>query len=134
MPFMPRVHAQLLRGLKNLSESTVSVTLAFASLGLLRLAALNLLQVCSAAIMAVSSLCQGLETKITPLVQSYVDELMNALRSSELLRTVKPFAISAFGDIATAVGPAFQPFLEGVLLILNQAADTKVTEVRLISE
>jgi importin subunit beta-1 len=79
--------------------------------------------------MTVGDLCRGLESKITPLVQAYVEELMNALRSPELLRTVKPFAIEVFGDIATSVGPAFQPFLEGVLLILNQAAETKVTEV-----
>ena len=59
---------------------------------------------------------------------------MAALRSPDLIRAAKPPAIGVFGDIAVAVGPDFLPFLDAVLIILNQAAATEVTDVSALSQ
>ena len=59
---------------------------------------------------------------------------MAALRSPDLIRAAKPPAIGVFGDIAVAVGPDFLPFLDAVLIILNQAAATEVTDVSVLSQ
>lgn len=59
-----------------------------------------------------------------------VAALLGALQSMELNRSVKPGAIGALGDLAMAVGPALEPHLAMITMLLDQAASTALPEVR----
>lgn len=63
-------------------------------------------------------------------IQPYCDEIMNALietlKDSSIHRSVKPPVLSCFGDIAMAIGPAYQPYLQFSVMLLMQASGTKV--------
>ena len=54
--------------------------------------------------------------------------LLQLLQHPQLNRSVKPAVISAFGDIALAIGGDFQKYLQVVLTMLGQAAQTEVPE------
>ena len=47
--------------------------------------------------------------------------LLENLQSDVLNRNVKVSILSCFGDIALAIGPAFEPYLETTLGVLRQA-------------
>jgi importin subunit beta-1 len=64
--------------------------------------------------------------------QPYCDAIMNALveslKDSTIHRSVKPPVLSCFGDIAMAIGAAFEPYLEFSVMLLMQASSTKVPD------
>ena len=43
---------------------------------------------------------------------------------------MKPFVISTFGDIAIAIGAAYHKYLQGVMMLLEQASASTVDKVR----
>jgi len=47
--------------------------------------------------------------------------LLENLQSEVLNRNVKISVLSCFGDIALAVGPGFEPFLDTTMGVLRQA-------------
>ena len=51
--------------------------------------------------------------------------LLEDLQSPILHRSVKPPILSCFGDIALAVGPGFQPYLETTMAVLQQAGSMR---------
>ena len=56
--------------------------------------------------------------------------LLENLGNNDVHRLVKPPILSVFGDIALAVGPIFQKYLDVVLTTLMQASQAQVDRVR----
>ncbi len=56
--------------------------------------------------------------------------LLENLQSEVLNRNVKITILSCFGDIALAIGPNFEPFLETTMSVLKQAGGLEVNPVR----
>ncbi|GAA5845418.1 hypothetical protein JCM11251_005067 [Rhodosporidiobolus azoricus] len=78
-------------------------------------------QLCSIAVGLIGDICRALGEASLPYCQSFMEGLLAALQSPVLHRSVKPPILSCFGDIALAVGPAFEPFLETTMGVLSQA-------------
>ena len=55
--------------------------------------------------------------------------LLENLGNNDVHRLVKPPILSVFGDIALAVGPIFQKYLDVVLTTLMQASQAQVDRV-----
>jgi importin subunit beta-1 len=54
--------------------------------------------------------------------------LLESLRDSNIHRSVKPPVLSCFGDIAMAIGAAYDPYLQYSVMMLMQAAQTRVPD------
>jgi importin subunit beta-1 len=105
--FMPAVFPRVQEGLANIAEY----------------------QVCNAAVWCAGELCRSLDAAVVPYMQQIAGALLAALQSMELNRSVKPAAIGALGDLALAVGPALEPQLGMITMLLDQAAATALPEV-----
>lgn len=55
--------------------------------------------------------------------------LLENLQSDVLNRNVKISILSCFGDIALAIGPAFEPYFEATMGVLRQAGDVRPNPV-----
>ncbi|GAA5858585.1 hypothetical protein JCM8547_001375 [Rhodosporidiobolus lusitaniae] len=78
-------------------------------------------QLCSIAVGLIGDICRALGESCLPYCQGFMEALLVALQSPVLHRSVKPPILSCFGDIALAIGPAFEPFLETTMKVLSQA-------------
>ncbi|GAA5923414.1 hypothetical protein JCM3775_007533 [Rhodotorula graminis] len=85
------------------------------------LAAYDEYQLCSIAVGLIGDVCRALGDASLPYCQGFMEGLLAALQSNVLHRSVKPPILSCFGDIALAVGPAFEPFLHTSMTVLKQA-------------
>ncbi|KDE02353.1 hypothetical protein MVLG_07086 [Microbotryum lychnidis-dioicae p1A1 Lamole] len=83
-------------------------------------------QLCSIAVGLIGDLCRALGEASLPYCQVFMELLLTDLQSTVLHRSVKPPIISCFGDIALAVGPGFEPFLETTMSVLQQAGTVQV--------
>ena len=81
-------------------------------------------QIGQAAVFVVSDIARAINEAITPLAERTMVALIDILRSSVIHRSVKPNAITAIGELALAIGPAFVPYLQGTMDILSQAGST----------
>ena len=52
---------------------------------------------------------------------AFMNVLLENLQSEVLNRNVKIAILSCFGDIALAIGPAFEPYLDTTMGVLRQA-------------
>lgn len=62
----------------------------------------------------------------------FMTVLLENLQSDVLNRNVKISILSCFGDIALAIGPAFEPFLETAMGVLRQAGALEPNPVSLL--
>lgn len=85
-------------------------------------------QICAAAVGVVADLSRALTDKLTPYCDQIMQHLLTCLNNDKLHRTVKPQILSAFGDIALAIGIHFQKYLEHVLNTLGQACRAQVAK------
>lgn len=53
--------------------------------------------------------------------------LLQNVQSNDLDRSVKPAILSCFGDIALAIGARFEPYLQYVMQVLQQAAQVRIS-------
>eukprot|EP00794_Sanderia_malayensis_P017676 gene17676-19438_t len=83
-------------------------------------------QVCIAATGVVGDLCRALGATILPFCDEIMNKFIEGIADQSVHRTVKPHILSAFGDIALAVGPEFRKYAEPVLVTLAQAAASPV--------
>nr|XP_033501255.1 importin subunit beta-1 [Epinephelus lanceolatus] len=85
-----------------------------------------LLQVCLAAVGLVCDLCRALMSNILPYCDEIMQLLLENLGNENVHRSVKPQILSAFGDIALAIGGEFKKYLDIVLDTLQQASQAQV--------
>ncbi|QIW96366.1 hypothetical protein AMS68_001884 [Peltaster fructicola] len=79
-------------------------------------------QLCSIAIGLVSDITRALEQKVQPFCDSFMNALLNNLRSAVLGNQFKPAILQCFGDVAQAIGGSFDNYLSVVAQVLQQAA------------
>ncbi|XP_035510162.1 importin subunit beta-1 [Morone saxatilis] len=86
-------------------------------------------QVCLAAVGLVCDLCRALMSNILPFCDEIMQLLLENLGNENVHRSVKPQILSAFGDIALAIGGEFKKYLDIVLDTLQQASQAQVDKV-----
>ena len=84
-------------------------------------------QVCSVTVGVVGDICRALDAKVEPYCESIVYLLLRDLGSDKLHRDVKPPILSCFGDIALAIGPAFEKYLPYVVNMLQSATQLSMS-------
>ncbi|KAL1304326.1 hypothetical protein AAFC00_000728 [Neodothiora populina] len=84
--------------------------------------------ICAMAIGLVSDITRALNEKVQPFCDSLMNHLLNDLRSSTLGNQFKPAILQCFGDIAQAIGGAFETYLSVVAQVLQQAATITVPD------
>ncbi|KAE8142618.1 armadillo-type protein [Aspergillus pseudotamarii] len=75
---------------------------------------------CAMAIGLVSDISRALNEKVQPYCDSFMNYLLNNLRSST--NQLKPAILETFGDIAQAIGTQFDTYLSVVAQVLQQAS------------
>jgi len=84
-------------------------------------------QVCSVTVGVVGDICRALDAKVEPYCESIVYLLLRDLGSDKLHRDVKPPILSCFGDIALAIGPAFEKYVPYVVNMLQSATQLSMS-------
>ncbi|PHH70124.1 hypothetical protein CDD82_7332 [Ophiocordyceps australis] len=82
---------------------------------------------CSMAIGLVSDITRSLGEKSQPYCDSFMNYLLNDLRSPTLANQFKPAILQCFGDIAGAIGGHFETYLSVVAAVLVQASSVSAT-------
>ncbi|KAE8149427.1 armadillo-type protein [Aspergillus avenaceus] len=75
---------------------------------------------CAMAIGLVSDMARALNEKVQPYCDTFMNHLLNILRSST--NQLKPAILETFGDIAQAIGTQFDTYLSVVAQVLQQAS------------
>lgn len=81
---------------------------------------------CAMAIGLVSDVTRSLGSTAQPYCDSFMNHLLDNLKSTTLSNQFKPAILQCFGDIAQAIGPAFELYLSVVAQVLDQAAGVNV--------
>ena len=81
---------------------------------------------CITAVGVVTDLCRAFEGEFKHLMPEIMVIFVENLSNPECHRSVKPHILSAIGDMALVCGTEFQSQLNGVFLILQQAAQLTV--------
>ena len=63
----------------------------------------------------------GARVQVAPYVQAVMATLLRNLESNDVQRTIKPQILSAFGDVALAIGDRFEACLPPCLHMLQSA-------------
>ncbi|KAF8439527.1 armadillo-type protein [Terfezia claveryi] len=79
-------------------------------------------QLCSLAIGLVSDIARSIGEQVLPYCDTFMNYLLNNLKSSTLSQTYKPAILQCFGDIAQAIGGNFETYLGVVMQVLQQAS------------
>ncbi|KAJ8657351.1 hypothetical protein O0I10_006904 [Lichtheimia ornata] len=82
-------------------------------------------QLCSISVGLIGDLCRALGENVVPYCTTFMQLLVQNLQSPILHRTVKPNILSSFGDVALAIGDKFEPYLEVVMMVLQQAGNMR---------
>jgi hypothetical protein len=77
--------------------------------------------VCQVSVGVLGDVCRAVEARIAPHCDAVMRVLLTNLQSNDVQRNIKPQILSAFGDIAIAVGDAFEAYLPHVLQMLQSA-------------
>lgn len=85
-------------------------------------------QVCIVAVGTVGDISRNIEARIQPFCDEIMNSLVESLKDSTIHRSVKPPVLSCFGDIAMAIGAAYEPYLQFSVMLLMQASSTKVPD------
>lgn len=78
-------------------------------------------QLCTVAVGVIGDLSRALGEQSGQYAGAFMGVLLENLQSDVLNRNVKITILSCFGDIALAVGPAFEPYLATTIGVLRQA-------------
>lgn len=84
--------------------------------------------VCSIVVGLVGDISRSIENDILNYCNDIMTALVELLQNKVLHRSVKPPVLSCFGDIAMAIGAAFEPFLKMTLYMLVSASDIEVPQ------
>ncbi|KAL9056659.1 MAG: hypothetical protein Q9162_002831 [Coniocarpon cinnabarinum] len=83
---------------------------------------------CAVAIGLTSDVVRALEQDSQPYCDDFMNALLENLRSTSLGNQFKPAILQCFGDIAQAIGGAFETYLKVVAQVLDQAASISTNE------
>jgi importin subunit beta-1 len=78
-------------------------------------------QLCTVAVGIIGDISRALGEQSAQYSANFMTVLLENLASDVLNRNVKISVLSCFGDIALAIGPAFEPYLETTMQVLRQA-------------
>jgi importin subunit beta-1 len=78
----------------------------------------------------IGDICRALGEQSGQYSGPFMTVLLENLQSDILNRNVKISILSCFGDIALAIGPAFEPYLETTMGVLRQAGAVEPNPVR----
>ena len=79
-------------------------------------------QLLSASLGLLSDVIRAVGEQIAPHCDQIVRYLFTDVESNTVSRMVKPAILAVFGEIALAIGAAFEPYLPVVMQLLQQAA------------
>lgn len=79
-------------------------------------------QLCTISVGIVGDVCRSLGENASRYTETLILALLEDLQSPLLHRNVKPHILSCFGDIALAIGPAFEAYLSTAMAVLQQAS------------
>ncbi|MCJ1424384.1 karyopherin beta [Sticta canariensis] len=86
------------------------------------------LGLCAMAIGLVSDITRSLGESSQPYCDTFMNYLLSNLRSTSVSNQFKPAILQCFGDIAQAIGPHFETYLNVVALVLQQAATVTMSD------
>lgn len=86
-------------------------------------------QLCTVAVGIIGDISRALGEQSAQYSHSFMTVLLENLQSDVLNRNVKITILSCFGDIALAIGPNFEPFLDTTMSVLKQAGAVEVNPV-----
>lgn len=86
-------------------------------------------QLCSVAVGLIGDICRALAEVSASYCDMFMTALLENLASQQLDRSVKISVVACFGDIAMAIGPAFEPYLAATMDVLRLAGEQKVDAV-----
>ncbi|MCJ1261525.1 karyopherin beta [Lobaria immixta] len=86
------------------------------------------LGLCAMAIGLVSDITRSLGEASQPYCDTFMNYLLSNLRSTSVSNQFKPAILQCFGDIAQAIGPHFEAYLNVVALVLQQAATVTMSD------
>ncbi|KAF8999789.1 armadillo-type protein [Cyathus striatus] len=78
-------------------------------------------QLCTVAVGIIGDISRALGEQSAQYAGPFMTVLLENLQSDVLNRNVKISILSCFGDIALAIGPSFEPYLETTMSVLRQA-------------
>lgn len=86
-------------------------------------------QLCQVAVGIIGDISRALGEQSAQYAQPFMTLLLENLQSEVLNRNVKISILASFGDIALAIGPAFEPFLHTAMGVLGQAGSVQPNPV-----
>ena len=90
-------------------------------------------QLCTVAVGVIGDISRALGDQSTQYANAFMNVLLENLQSEVLNRNVKISILSCFGDIALAIGVAFEPYLDTTMGVLRQAGAVQPNPVCLPS-
>lgn len=78
-------------------------------------------QLCTVAIGVIGDISRALGEQSTQYAGAFMQVLLENLQNENVNRNIKVPILSCFGDIALAIGPNFEPFLDTTMNVLRQA-------------
>ena len=86
-------------------------------------------QLCTVAVGIIGDISRALGDQSAQYANPFMTVLLENLQSELLNRNVKISILSCFGDIALAIGPAFEPYLDTTMGVLRQAGSVEPNPV-----
>lgn len=83
---------------------------------------------CATAVGLVADLAHALGQSLVPYLDGFMPILGGNLNDAEVRRELRPAILSCFGDIATCIGLAFQPYLEFVMQVCASASGIEIED------
>ncbi|KAK9809817.1 hypothetical protein WJX73_009625 [Symbiochloris irregularis] len=84
--------------------------------------------VCQVTVGVLGDVCRAVEQQIAPFCDNVMHILLSNLQSNTVPRELKPQILSAFGDIALALGDQFEKYLTHVLQVLHRAEELSIQQ------
>lgn len=89
-------------------------------------------QLCTVAVGIIGDISRALGEQSAQYANPFMTVLLENLQSDVLNRNVKISILSCFGDIALAIGPAFEPYLDTTMNVLAQAGAVEPNPVSIL--
>lgn len=85
-------------------------------------------RLCLIGIGIMSDLCSTIPHIAKPHAPLFMQLLLDSLSNDHLHRDLRPASLSCFGDVAHALGPEFLPFVNTMMMIIQQAGNLQANQ------